>query len=61
MQERGQGMKPNDLVSYHRGLVTDGPFSLTAASQSQQQKQKNGSPGLKQDMSAHISSQHKDF
>lgn len=61
MQERGQGMKPNDLVSCHRGLVTDGPFPLTAASQSQQQKQKNGSPGLKQDMSAHISSQHRDF
>lgn len=56
-QGRGCSTKPNDLVtSCHRGWLTDGPFSLTAAFKGRQQRQKSGSPGLKQDTSAHISS-----
>lgn len=61
-QGRGCGTKPNDLVtSCHGGWLTDRPFSLTAASKGRQQRQKSGSPGLKQDMSAHISSARADF
>lgn len=61
MQGRGRRMKPNDLVSCHGDGLTDRPFSLTAASPSRQLKQKNGSPGLKQDVSDHISSPRREF
>lgn len=56
------GTKPNDLVtSCHWGWLTDGPFLLTAACKGRQQRQKSGSPGLKQDTSAHISSARRRF
>lgn len=61
MQGRGRRMKPNDLVSCQGAGLIDRTFSPTAASPSQQLKQKNGSPGLKQDVSDYISSPRREF